>query len=104
MNVLGGPLQCCCKQPLTGYYRDGYCRTGGGDFGVHVVCAQVRWLALGEGGSMRPDDKTVLRLVSCPELDTRTDICVGTGVSTFLNGGEAWDEPGLLMRGRVDTV
>lgn len=42
MNVLGGPLQCCCKQPLTGYYRDGFCRTGGGDFGAHVVCAQVR--------------------------------------------------------------
>lgn len=41
MNVLGGPLQCCCKQPLTGYYRDGFCRTGGGDFGAHVVCAQV---------------------------------------------------------------
>lgn len=42
MNVLGGPLQCCCEQPLTGYYRDGFCRTGGGDFGAHVVCAQVR--------------------------------------------------------------
>lgn len=41
MNVLGGPLKCCCKQPVTGYYRDGFCRTGGGDFGVHVVCAQV---------------------------------------------------------------
>lgn len=41
MNVLGGPLQCCCKKPLTGYYRDGYCRTGGGDYGVHVVCAKV---------------------------------------------------------------
>jgi uncharacterized protein (DUF2237 family) len=27
--------------PLEGYYRDGFCRTGGGDFGVHVVCAQV---------------------------------------------------------------
>jgi uncharacterized protein (DUF2237 family) len=26
---------------MTGYYRDGFCRTGGGDFGVHVVCAQV---------------------------------------------------------------
>jgi hypothetical protein len=51
MNVLGGPLQCCCKQPMTGYYRDGYCRTGGGDFGVHVVCAQVGgWHRPGQGG------------------------------------------------------
>jgi hypothetical protein len=41
-NVLGGPLGCCCTAPLTGYFRDGFCRTGAGDMGVHVVCAQVR--------------------------------------------------------------
>ncbi|MGK7958319.1 MAG: DUF2237 family protein [Crocosphaera sp.] len=40
-NVLGTDLQLCCNDPMTGYYRDGYCRTGGQDFGVHVVCAQV---------------------------------------------------------------
>jgi uncharacterized protein (DUF2237 family) len=27
--------------PITGYYRDGYCHTGAGDVGVHVVCAQM---------------------------------------------------------------
>ncbi len=26
---------------MTGYYRDGYCNTGGGDYGAHVVCTQV---------------------------------------------------------------
>eukprot|EP00775_Hariotina_reticulata_P004247 gene4247-4497_t len=41
LNVLGTPLKSCCNDPLTGYYRDGFCRTGGGDYGVHVVCAQV---------------------------------------------------------------
>lgn len=40
-NVLGSELQPCCFDPLTGYYRDGYCRTGPGDFGVHVVCAEM---------------------------------------------------------------
>lgn len=40
-NVLGGTLKGCCREPLTGYYRDGYCRTGPGDHGVHVVCAVV---------------------------------------------------------------
>ena len=40
-NVLGTDLQLCCSNPMTGYYRDGYCRTGGQDFGVHVVCAQM---------------------------------------------------------------
>jgi uncharacterized protein (DUF2237 family) len=38
-NVLGEDLQCCCRNPLTGFYRDGYCRTGGGDTGLHTVCA-----------------------------------------------------------------
>ena len=37
----GNVLQLCCSNPMTGYYRDGYCRTGGQDFGVHVVCAQM---------------------------------------------------------------
>ena len=40
-NVLGTDLQLCCSNPMTGYYRDGYCRTGGQDFVVHVVCAQM---------------------------------------------------------------
>ena len=38
-NVLGTDLQPCGLDPVTGFYRDGACRTGGGDAGVHVVCA-----------------------------------------------------------------
>jgi hypothetical protein len=38
-NVLGGELQACSTDPLTGYYRDGCCNTGGDDVGVHTVCA-----------------------------------------------------------------
>lgn len=37
-NVLGGELRCCCKFPMTGFYRDGYCRTGTEDIGQHTVC------------------------------------------------------------------
>lgn len=40
-NVLGEPLASCCTSPMTGFYRDGFCRTGGQDYGVHVICAQV---------------------------------------------------------------
>jgi uncharacterized protein (DUF2237 family) len=40
-NVLGDELQNCCRSPVTGYYRDGFCSTGAGDVGIHVVCAQV---------------------------------------------------------------
>lgn len=38
-SVLGNPLQSCCVSPMTGFYRDGYCRTGPMDTGRHVVCA-----------------------------------------------------------------
>jgi uncharacterized protein len=38
-NVLGGPLEECSLDPLTGFFRDGSCRTGGQDVGVHAVCA-----------------------------------------------------------------
>jgi hypothetical protein len=40
-NVLGSPLQACCFEPSTGFYRDGYCRTGADDLGKHTVCAVV---------------------------------------------------------------
>lgn len=38
-NVLGGELEPCGTDPLTGFYRDGYCRTGSQDLGSHTVCA-----------------------------------------------------------------
>jgi uncharacterized protein len=38
-NVLGKPLQCCCSHPPTGFYRDGFCRTGPDDRGLHSVCS-----------------------------------------------------------------
>lgn len=40
-NVLGGDLKVCCKDPMTGFYRDGYCRTGADDLGRHTVCAEL---------------------------------------------------------------
>ena len=40
-NVLGQPLQACCFSPLTGYFRDGWCKTDEQDHGSHVVCVKV---------------------------------------------------------------
>lgn len=41
LNVLGGELQPCSFDPLTGFYRNGCCDTGAEDRGVHTVCVQV---------------------------------------------------------------
>jgi uncharacterized protein (DUF2237 family) len=40
-NVLGEPLAPCCFAPMTGFYRDGFCRTGPGDHGLHTVCVEA---------------------------------------------------------------
>jgi uncharacterized protein (DUF2237 family) len=39
VNVLGGELEPCSFDPVTGFFRDGYCRTEGRDPGFHAVCA-----------------------------------------------------------------
>ena len=38
-NVLGGPLEPCGTDPMTGFYRDGNCSCGPEDVGLHAVCA-----------------------------------------------------------------
>lgn len=40
-NVLGTELRCCCTDPMTGFYRNGYCETGAADLGLHLVCAEM---------------------------------------------------------------
>ena len=40
-NILGTELQSCCTDPMTGFFRDGYCHTNRMDHGTHVVCAVV---------------------------------------------------------------
>ena len=40
-NIFGTPLISCCNDPITGYFRDGFCRTISEDTGTHTVCARV---------------------------------------------------------------
>lgn len=40
-NVLGGPLEPCNHDPVTGYVRDGCCHAIPGDLGMHVLCARM---------------------------------------------------------------
>ena len=40
-NVLGSDLKIAGTNPLTGYYRDGFCSTGESDRGVHVIAATI---------------------------------------------------------------
>ena len=39
INVLGGTLELCGTDPVTGFFRDGHCNTCDADQGSHTVCA-----------------------------------------------------------------
>ena len=39
--MLGLPIELCCQDPVTGFFRDGHCHTGPLDHGLHTVCAQM---------------------------------------------------------------
>jgi uncharacterized protein (DUF2237 family) len=41
INVLGGELEPCGTDPMTGFYRDGCCSSGPEDLGSHTICAVV---------------------------------------------------------------
>ena len=40
-NIFGKTIESCCTNPLTGFYRDGFCHTGVNDRGMHTVCVQI---------------------------------------------------------------
>lgn len=41
VNVLGGRLESCSMDPVTGFFRNGCCDTGPEDHGLHTVCAEM---------------------------------------------------------------
>ena len=41
LNVLGEPLQLCSSDPLTGFFRTGYCSAGPDQAAVHLVCIEA---------------------------------------------------------------
>ena len=60
-NVLGGELEPCGTDPLTGFFRDGCCSTGPEDLGSHTVCAVVTAEFLEHQRSVGNDLDLILR-------------------------------------------
>tara|TARA_Y100001949_G_scaffold146408_1_gene129968 strand:- start:12 stop:383 length:372 start_codon:yes stop_codon:yes gene_type:complete len=40
-NLLGEEIETCCENPITGFFRDGFCHTDETDDGVHTVCVSM---------------------------------------------------------------
>lgn len=68
-NVLGGELKVCSTSPMTGFYRDGSCFTGGEDAGLHTVCAQMTEEFLNFSRMVGNDLSTPLPVYQFPGLE-----------------------------------
>jgi uncharacterized protein len=77
-NVLGGALEMCGTDPLTGFYRDGCCRTGPSDLGRHTICAVVSEEFLEYQRSVGNDLSTPVPDYGFPGLEPGDRWCVTT--------------------------
>jgi uncharacterized protein (DUF2237 family) len=86
-NVLGGPLEPCGTDPLTGFYRDGCCATGPEDRGSHTICAVVTAEFLAHQRSIGNDLVTPMPAYQFPGLVPGDRWCV-----TAANWLRAYDD------------
>ena len=76
VNVLGDRLQACSHDPLTGFYRDGCCRSGPEDLGSHTICAVVTAEFLEHQHSIGNDLSTPVPMYGFPGLVPGDRWCV----------------------------
>ena len=75
-NVLGGELEPCGLDPLTGFFRDGCCSTGPEDLGSHTICAVVTVEFLEHQRSIGNDLSTPMPMHRFPGLNPGDRWCV----------------------------
>jgi|SRR6056297_1045683 len=75
-NVLGDALEPCSVDPLTGWFRDGSCRTGPDDHGSHTICAVVTQEFLAHQRSIGNDLSTPRPAYRFPGLSPGDRWCV----------------------------
>ena len=75
-NVLGGDLQTCSKDPMTGFFRDGCCNTGADDLGQHTVCARVTEEFLAFSKACGNDLSTAMPQYEFPGLNDGDQWCL----------------------------
>ncbi|WP_370561684.1 DUF2237 family protein [Cyanobium sp. NS01] len=75
-NVLGEPLELCSCEPMTGWFRDGNCRTNGADLGRHTVCCVVNEAFLNYSRAQGNDLSTPAPQYGFPGLRAGDHWCV----------------------------
>lgn len=94
-NVLGGLLQVCSMEPLTGFARDGVCHTGPQDPGSHTVCAQMTEAFLDFSLHRGNDLVTPVPEYGFPGLEPGDRWCVSA--ARWLEAAEAGVAPPVVL-------
>ena len=94
-NVLGTELKCCCTNPKTGYYRDGFCKTDQFDTGTHTVCAIVTKEFLEFSASRGNDLNTPIPYYNFPGLNAGDKWCLC--ISRWKEAEKAGKAPKVIL-------
>jgi uncharacterized protein (DUF2237 family) len=76
LNVLGQPLALCGCSPMTGWFRDGHCRTEASDLGQHSVCCVMTEAFLSYSKAQGNDLSTPVPAFGFPGLQPGDHWCV----------------------------
>ena len=94
-NVFGEPLEICCLKPMTGYFRDGSCRTDNEDIGTHTVCAVMTEDFLRFSAQMGNDLSTPIPYYKFPGLKEGDKWCLC--VNRWIEAEKAGKAPKLII-------
>ena len=94
-NVFGEALEICCTQPMTGYFRDGLCRTIAQDTGTHTVCAVMTDEFLRFSAAQGNDLITPMPYYQFPGLKAGDKWCLC--VSRWVQAQKAGKAPLLIL-------
>lgn len=95
MNVIGGELEPCGTDPITGFYRDGCCTTGPEDLGSHTVCAVMTTQFLEHQRAVGNDLSTPIPAYQFPGLEPGDRWCVVA--ARWLEAYEAGVAPPVVL-------
>lgn len=102
LNVLGEPLLACSSDPLTGFFRTGYCATGPDSAAVHLVCIEATAEFLEFSASVGNDLTTPMPQFAFPGLVAGNRWCLVA--MRWLQAHQAGKAPRVFLRSTNQAV
>jgi uncharacterized protein (DUF2237 family) len=102
LNVLGEPLQVCSSDPLTGFFRTGYCAAGPDHAAVHLVCIEATDAFLEFSASVGNDLSTPMPQFAFPGLVAGNRWCLVA--QRWLQAHQSGKAPRVFLRSTNQSV